>query len=71
MRNRLSRLFVFLVAISLKTTAIAVTIVPASPRINAQSYLVMDYETGAYLVENNIDQRVDPASLTKMMTAYG
>lgn len=45
-------------------------IVPASPKINASSYLVMDYNSGRMLVESNIDERVEPASLTKMMTSY-
>ncbi|NKB38009.1 MAG: serine-type D-Ala-D-Ala carboxypeptidase [Gammaproteobacteria bacterium] len=45
-------------------------IVPAPPKINATSYLVVDFDSGRYLVEENIDQRVEPASLTKMMTVY-
>jgi D-alanyl-D-alanine carboxypeptidase (penicillin-binding protein 5/6) len=30
----------------------------------------MDYNSGRVLVESNPDQRVEPASITKMMTAY-
>ncbi len=45
-------------------------IVPAPPKISASSYLVVDFDSGRYLVEENIDQRVEPASLTKMMTVY-
>ncbi len=45
-------------------------IVPAPPTINASSYLVMDHASGHLMVENNIDQRLPPASLTKMMTTY-
>jgi D-alanyl-D-alanine carboxypeptidase (penicillin-binding protein 5/6) len=45
-------------------------IVPAPPKINASSYLVVDYDSGRFLVEENIDERVEPASLTKMMTVY-
>ncbi len=70
MRRRLSGMLVFFLAMSPNITAIAVTIVPSAPQIKARSYLVMDYATGAYLVEHHIEQRVEPASLTKMMTVY-
>jgi serine-type D-Ala-D-Ala carboxypeptidase (penicillin-binding protein 5/6) len=45
-------------------------IVPAPPKIKASSYLVMDFNSGKLLVEENIEQRLPPASLTKMMTVY-
>jgi len=45
-------------------------IVPAPPEIKASSYLVIDYDSGRFLVKKNIDERVEPASLTKMMTVY-
>ena len=45
-------------------------IVPASPAIAATSYLLMDFNSGKILVENNIHQKLPPASLTKIMTIY-
>ena len=54
----------------LPTVSMAVTVVPPAPELSAPSYLVMEAETGAYLVEKNIDRKADPASLTKMMTTY-
>lgn len=45
-------------------------IVPAPPMIAASSYIMIDANSGAVLVEHNADQRLPPASLTKMMTAY-
>lgn len=45
-------------------------ILPAPPKIDASSYLVMDYQSGRILAKHNIDKRVEPASLTKMMTVY-
>jgi D-alanyl-D-alanine carboxypeptidase (penicillin-binding protein 5/6) len=44
--------------------------VPAAPQIAAESYLLMDFNSGRILVEHNADMRVEPASITKMMTAY-
>jgi len=43
--------------------------IPA-PVIAAQSYLLLDVTTGQVLASDNADERRDPASLTKLMTAY-
>lgn len=40
------------------------------PEVNAQTYILMDYHSGAVLASLNPDQRQYPASLTKMMTSY-
>lgn len=45
-------------------------IIPAPPEINASGYLLMDANSGKVLVEHNADQRLPPASLTKLMTSY-
>lgn len=42
----------------------------SAPQLNAQTYILMDYNSGAVLASLNPDQRQYPASLTKMMTAY-
>jgi serine-type D-Ala-D-Ala carboxypeptidase (penicillin-binding protein 5/6) len=36
----------------------------------AQTAIVIDYDTGAVLFDKNADQRIQPASLSKLMTAY-
>lgn len=46
------------------------TLTPIAPSINAKAYLLMDAYSGNILASNNIDERVAPASLTKMMTSY-
>ena len=43
---------------------------PAAPGIDAKAWILMDYASGKVLAESNADQRLDPASLTKMMTSY-
>ncbi len=45
-------------------------VVPAPPQLAAKSYVLMDAASGNILVEHNGDERLPPASLTKMMTAY-
>jgi len=44
--------------------------VPRAPQVDARGYLLMDAASGNIIVEHNADQRLPPASLTKMMTAY-
>lgn len=46
------------------------TIIPGVPQIDAESYILIDYNSGKVLAEQNADARRDPASLTKMMTSY-
>lgn len=43
--------------------------VPA-PDIAARAYLLMDYQSGQVLQSQKADERIEPASLTKLMTAY-
>jgi serine-type D-Ala-D-Ala carboxypeptidase (penicillin-binding protein 5/6) len=45
-------------------------LLPASPQLAAKSYLLYDYTSKQVLVNQNGDERVEPASLTKLMTAY-
>lgn len=45
-------------------------IIPAPPALAAKSFILIDYLSNQVLAEQNIDQRVEPASLTKMMTVY-
>lgn len=46
------------------------TMIPGSPQIDAESWVLIDYNSGKVLAEHNADARRDPASLTKMMTSY-
>ncbi len=45
-------------------------LVPAPPSVVARAYLLLDAQSGQVLAEKNQDKRVEPASLTKIMTAY-
>lgn len=44
--------------------------VPQPPEVAARSYLVMDVSAGQVLAGRDVDTPVEPASLTKLMTAY-
>jgi D-alanyl-D-alanine carboxypeptidase (penicillin-binding protein 5/6) len=44
--------------------------VPKPPSIEARAYILIDYASGRVLAEDAADARMEPASLTKVMTAY-
>ncbi|MGH8042872.1 MAG: serine hydrolase [Rudaea sp.] len=43
---------------------------PPPPTFDAKSWVLMDYASGQILAEKDADARVEPASITKMMTGY-
>jgi D-alanyl-D-alanine carboxypeptidase (penicillin-binding protein 5/6) len=43
---------------------------PAPVPTGAKAWLLMDYDTGQILAGQNIDERLEPASITKVMTSY-
>lgn len=59
-------LFLFLIA----TVPAAAGPIPKAPSISGESYYLLDVRTGRTLAAKNPDQRMAPASLTKMMAAY-
>ncbi len=44
--------------------------IPAAPALGAKSYILKDFFSQQILVEHNADMRVEPASITKLMTSY-
>jgi len=44
--------------------------IPAAPKIAGTGHLLIDFESNTILAESNADQRLEPASITKIMTAY-
>lgn len=55
---------------SLPKPAPITTPTPPPPTLSAKSYVLMEYDTGQILAENAADERVEPASITKVMTSY-
>ena len=43
---------------------------PPAPQVDARAWLLIDTASGLPLAEKNADAAVEPASLTKLMTAY-
>ena len=68
---RLSQTVILLLVICLSWLPLQAAVpTPAPPDISASGYLLVDFHSGRVLAEKDADQRLEPASLTKIMTAY-
>lgn len=54
----------------ISSVAAAPAMIPSPPKVNASAYYLMDFHSGHVIAEHNAHDRVEPASLTKMMSAY-
>ena len=68
MRLKLSFIFANLLLI-LPLCAIAAQVAPP-PELAVKAYLLQDFNSGSIVAASKKDERVEPASLTKIMTAY-
>ncbi len=59
-----------LAGLSLAPAAVPAADVPTPPDIGAESYILIDHHSGRVLAAREPDARVEPASITKLMTAY-
>ena len=61
----------WLLVLSLLFPVLAVALpLPSAPRLATSSHILLDVTTGKALVEQDADLQVEPASLTKIMTAF-
>ena len=60
------RLFTLIIAAAYSGVVFA----QAAPELPVKSYILMDAASGQTLVGKNADEKLPPASITKLMTAY-
>ena len=65
---KLLRCTALIVSVLIPLSATAELIPP--PQVDARAWLLVDHESGKVMAESRPDERVEPASLTKLMTAY-
>ncbi|MBS8241941.1 D-alanyl-D-alanine carboxypeptidase [Marinobacter lipolyticus] len=59
-----------LVLLPAAQTVAQTVLIPLPPQVAGSSYILMDPLSGQILMDENSNERLPPASLTKMMTAY-
>ena len=57
-------------ALLVPSISFAATVLSSPPELNNKSYVLMDYETGQILASKNENEKLAPASMTKMMTSF-
>jgi len=70
MRRSLAALGFLFVSVFAVASALAAVPIPKAPALDARSYILVDYDSGKVLGEHRADERMEPASITKLMTAY-
>ena len=73
-RPLITIIFLWLALVSFSVHAVQVPDLVKSknpaPKLTAETWVLMDFNTGWILAEKNSDKRIEPASLSKLMTAY-
>ncbi|MEN9784123.1 MAG: hypothetical protein RJA24_1466 [Pseudomonadota bacterium] len=62
--------FAALIGCCLSFSATAQLAPPTAPAVEARAWLLLDFNSGQVLASHNANERFEPASLTKLMTAY-
>jgi D-alanyl-D-alanine carboxypeptidase (penicillin-binding protein 5/6) len=55
---------------TIQAATAASTPIPPPPKLDARSWILIDEQSGRVITSHDADSRVEPASLTKLMTAY-
>jgi D-alanyl-D-alanine carboxypeptidase (penicillin-binding protein 5/6) len=63
-------LSLFVCAVFVAAPTFADVPIPTAPTVDARAYIVVDYHTDKVLASQEAVARLEPASLTKLMTAY-
>lgn len=70
LKNTKVVLFLLLLVSFVSAQAAVITPKPAAPNIAAKAHILIDYNSGRVLAQENADERLPPASITKLMTSY-
>ena len=71
LRRPITTLFSIFLFFTFSVSALNAAVpIPAAPKVSAKNYILMDADSGHVLAEYEADKQVEPASITKMMTAY-
>ena len=66
----MKKIFYFLLFATICVDALAQSMVPKAPKLNLDSYILLEASTNTVIAEFNADNQISPASMTKVMTGY-
>jgi len=65
------KILLTLITLAFASSALAIPKpIPKAPSLNTDSYYLIDFDSGVVLAEKNPNKRVEPASITKLMSMY-
>jgi D-alanyl-D-alanine carboxypeptidase (penicillin-binding protein 5/6) len=64
------RLIPLVACVFLASTAHAAVPIPKPPAIDARAYVLVDHDTGRVLAASKAEEKMEPASITKLVTGY-
>jgi D-alanyl-D-alanine carboxypeptidase (penicillin-binding protein 5/6) len=70
MKTSLLALLASILAAATSVASAAATPIPTPPSVPTNGYILLDHESGRVLASQKADDRMEPASITKLMTAY-
>ena len=72
--NKIIKFPLFLLFLSISSLSSLIyseeSFIPKPPSLNTSNYILIDSVSGRILAENGADERIEPASITKIMTGY-
>ena len=66
----MKKIICLLILVSLSIDGIAQSMVPKAPKLNLDSYILIEASTNTVIAEFNADNQISPASMTKVMSGY-
>ncbi|CAE6949018.1 D-alanyl-D-alanine carboxypeptidase family protein [Vibrio campbellii] len=70
MNTSLTRMMLACLLLQTFSASALAVVTPNPPQLQAKGYVLMDFQSGAIIAEQNARAGLAPASLTKLMTAY-
>ena len=70
MANKLTKFILTSLAVASFSISAAPRVIPDTPNVAAKAFILVDFDSGKVIAEQNADDTLEPASLTKMMTSY-
>ena len=69
-KSFMKKIFCFILLASFGLESLAQSMVPKAPKLNLDSYILVEASTNTVIAEFNSDNQISPASMTKVMSGY-